>query len=197
MSFTHLHLHTLYSLLDGAIRMKDLIKNIKEKGMSSVAVTDHGNMFGTIDFYKKAKDAGIKPIIGLEAYVAGEKGRGDRSEKIANHLILLAKNAEGYANLRYLSSTAYLDGFYYHPRIDKEVLAQHSKGLVGLTACLGGEVTSACFRGDMDHARRAALEYKNIFEPGSFFLEIQSNGLPEQDTANGNLKQLARDVELP
>jgi DNA polymerase-3 subunit alpha len=197
MSFTHLHLHTLYSLLDGAIRMKDLTKAIKEKGMSSVAVTDHGNMFGTIDFYKKAKDAGIKPIIGLEAYVAGPKGRGDRSEKIANHLILLAKNAEGYANLRYLSSTAYLDGFYYHPRIDKEVLAQHSKGLVGLTACLGGEVTSACFRGDMDHARRAATEYKNIFEPGSFFLEIQSNGLEEQEKANTNLKQLSRDIDVP
>ena len=197
MSFTHLHLHTLYSLLDGAIRMKDLIKTVNEKKMSAVAVTDHGNMFGTIDFYKKAKDAGIKPILGLEAYVAGPKGRGDRTEKIANHLILLAKNEQGYANLRYLSSTAYLDGFYYHPRIDKQVLAEHSAGLVGLTACLGGEVTSACFRGDMDHARRAATEYKTIFEPDSFYLEIQSNGLPEQDTANTNLKQLSRDLDIP
>src|SRR5262245_27841382 len=108
MSFTHLHLHTLYSLLDGAIRMKDLIKTVKEKGMTSVAVTDHGNMFATIDFYKKAKDAGIKPIIGMEAYVAGQKGRADRTEKVAHHLILLAKDQEGYSNLRYLSSTAYL-----------------------------------------------------------------------------------------
>ncbi|MCI0668834.1 MAG: DNA polymerase III subunit alpha [Myxococcaceae bacterium] len=197
MSFTHLHLHTLYSLLDGAIRMKDLIKTVKAKGMSSVAVTDHGNMFGAIDFYKKAKDAGIKPIIGMEAYVAGEKGRQDRSEKVAHHLILLAKDEEGYANLRYLSSTAYMDGFYYHPRVDKKVLAEHSKGLFALTACLGGEVTSACFRGDMDQARRAALEYKSIFEPGHFFLEIQSNGLPEQEKANTNLKQLSRDVDLP
>ncbi|MBK7859491.1 MAG: DNA polymerase III subunit alpha [Archangiaceae bacterium] len=197
MSFTHLHLHTLYSLLDGAIRMKDLMKTVKEKGMSSVAVTDHGNMFGTIDFYKKAKEAGIKPIIGLEAYVAGPKGRGDRTEKIANHLILLAKNEEGYGNLRYLASTGYMDGFYYHPRIDKEVLKDHSKGLVGLTACLGGEVTSACFRGDMDHAKRAALEYNGIFEPGSFFLEIQSNGMPEQEKANDNLKQLSRDTGVP
>ncbi|MBX7100108.1 MAG: DNA polymerase III subunit alpha [Myxococcaceae bacterium] len=197
MSFTHLHLHTLYSLLDGAIRMKDLVKTVKEKGMSSVAVTDHGNMFGTIDFYKKAKDAGLKPIIGLEAYVAGAKGREDRTEKVANHLILLAKDQEGYGNLRYLASTGYLHGFYYHPRIDKQVLKEHSKGLVALTACLGGEVTSAAFRGDMDHARRAALEYKNIFEPGHFFLEIQSNGMPEQEKANENLKQLARDVELP
>jgi DNA polymerase-3 subunit alpha len=177
--------------------MKDLIKTVKAKGMSSVAVTDHGNMFGAIDFYKKAKDAGIKPIIGMEAYVAGEKGRGDRSEKVAHHLILIAKNDEGYANLRYLSSTAYMDGFYYHPRVDKKVLAEHSKGLFALTACLGGEVTSACFRGDMDHARRAALEYKSIFEPDHFFLEIQSNGLPEQEKANTNLKQLSRDVGVP
>jgi DNA polymerase-3 subunit alpha len=197
MPFTHLHLHTLYSLLDGAIRMKDLIKTVKAKGMSAVAVTDHGNMFGAIDFYKKAKDAGIKPILGLEAYVAGTKGRTDRTEKVANHLILLAKNEEGYANLRLLSSKAYLDGFYYHPRIDKQLLAEHSGGLFGLTACLGGEVTSACYRGDMDAARSAAREYKDIFAPGHFFLEIQSNGLPEQEKANANLKQLARDVDLP
>ncbi|HYX92761.1 MAG TPA: PHP domain-containing protein, partial [Myxococcaceae bacterium] len=115
MSFTHLHLHTLYSLLDGAIRMKDLVKTVKEKGMSSVAVTDHGNMFATVDFYKKAKEAGVKPIIGMEAYVAGPKGREDRTERISNHLILLAKNEEGYANLRYLSSRGFIDGFYYHP----------------------------------------------------------------------------------
>jgi DNA polymerase-3 subunit alpha len=197
MSFTHLHLHTLYSLLDGAIRMKDLIRAVKEKGMSSVAVTDHGNMFGAVDFYKKAKDAGIKPILGTEAYVAGPKGRADRTDKISNHLILLAKDEEGYANLRYLVSAAFLEGFYYHPRIDKVALKEHSKGLIGLTACLGGEVTSACFRGEMDQARRAALEYKEIFEPGHFFLEIQSNGLPEQEKANANLKQLARDCDLP
>jgi DNA polymerase-3 subunit alpha len=197
MSFTHLHLHTLYSLLDGAIRMKDLIKTVKSKGMSAVAVTDHGNMFGAIDFYKKAKEAGVKPILGMEAYVAGTKGRSDRTEKVANHLILLAKNEEGYANLRILSSRAYLDGFYYHPRIDKQLLRDHSGGLFGLTACLGGEVTSACYRGDMDAARAAAREYKDIFAPGHFFLEIQSNRLPEQEKANANLKQLSRDVDLP
>jgi DNA polymerase-3 subunit alpha len=197
MSFTHLHLHTLYSLLDGAIRMKDLTKTVKAKGMSAVAVTDHGNMFGAVDFYKKAKDAGVKPILGIEAYVAGSKGRTDRTEKVAHHLILLAKNDEGYANLRLLASRAYLDGFYYHPRIDKTLLKEHSAGLFGLTACLGGEVTSACYRGDMDGARAAAREYKDIFAPGHFFLEIQSNGLPEQQKANTNLKQLARDVDLP
>ncbi len=148
MSFTHLHLHTLYSLLDGAIRIKDLVNTVKEKGMSAVAVTDHGNMFGALDFYRKAKDAGLKPILGTETYVAGAKGRSDRTERVSHHLILLAKNETGYANLRYLSSTGYLDGFYYHPRIDKEVLKERSEGLIGLTACLGGEVTSACFRGD-------------------------------------------------
>ncbi len=197
MSFTHLHLHTLYSLLDGAIRMKDLIKTVQAKGMKSVAVTDHGNMFGAVDFYKKAKDAALKPIIGLEAYVAGPKGRADRTEKIANHLILLAKNKEGYQNIRYLSSMGYLDGFYYHPRIDKQVLKEHSKGVIGLTACLGGEVTSAAFRGDMDHARRAAQEYKDIFDPGHFFLEIQWNGMEEQNKANDNVKQLSRDLDIP
>ncbi|MGO9830286.1 MAG: DNA polymerase III subunit alpha [Myxococcaceae bacterium] len=197
MSFTHLHLHTLYSLLDGAIRMKDLIKTVQAKGMSAVAVTDHGNMFGAIDFYRKAKEAGIKPILGMEAYVAGDKGRADRNEKVAHHLILLAKNEEGYGNLRVLASRAYLDGFYYHPRIDKQLLKEHSAGLFGLTACLGGEVTAACFRGDMDHARRSAREYKEIFAPGHFFLEVQSNGLPEQELANTNLKQLSRDVDVP
>jgi len=154
-------------------------------------------MFGAIDFYRKAKDAGLKPILGTETYVAGSKGRGDRTDKVSHHLILLAKNEEGYSNLRYLVSTGYLDGFYYHPRIDKQVLKEHAKGLIGLTACLGGEVTSACFRGDMDHARRAALSFKEIFEPGHFFLEVQSNGLPEQERANANLKQLARDCDLP
>jgi DNA polymerase-3 subunit alpha len=177
--------------------MKDLIKTVKAQGMSAVAVTDHGNMFGAIDFYKKSKEAGIKPIVGIEAYVAGPKGREDRSEKIANHLILLAKNKEGYQNLRYLASTGYMHGFYYHPRIDKKVLKEHSKGLVALTACLGGEVTSACFRGDMDHARRAALEYKEIFEPGHFFLEVQWNEMEEQNKANANLKQLSRDLDIP
>src|SRR6185295_18297109 len=119
-------------------RMKDLIKTVKAKGMSAVAVTDHGNMFGAIDFYKKAKEAGVKPILGIEAYVAGPKGRGDRTEKVANQLILLAKNEAGYRNLKYLSSTAYLDGFYYHPRMDKQVLKEHAEGVIALTACLGG-----------------------------------------------------------
>jgi DNA polymerase-3 subunit alpha len=195
--FTHLHLHTLYSLLDGAIRVGDLIKNVTAKGMKSVAVTDHGNMFGTIDFYQKAKAAGIKPIIGTEAYVAGPKGMEDRSERVGHHLILLAKNKTGYSNLRYLASMAYLKGFYYDPRVDKRILKDHSEGLIALSACLGGEVPRAVKRGDNDGARKAALEYKEIFEPGSFYLEVQSNGLPEQIQVNDVLKQMSVDLDIP
>src|SRR5512140_1369198 len=178
--FAHLHLHTLYSLLDGAIRIKDLVKTVQQKGMKTVAVTDHGNLFGAVDFYKKAREAGVKPILGMEAYVAGEKGRLDRTERVGRHLILLAENEAGWANLRYLSSMAFTEGFYYDPRIDKALLREHSKGLIGLTACLGGEVPRLLRQGDMDGARKAAREYQSIFEPGSFFLEVQSNGMAEQ-----------------
>ncbi|WP_242356896.1 MULTISPECIES: DNA polymerase III subunit alpha [unclassified Anaeromyxobacter] len=195
--FVHLHLHTLYSLLDGAIRIKDLLKTVQAKGMKSVAVTDHGNLFGAVDFYKKAKEAGVKPIMGMEAYVAGEKGRHDRSERIGRHLILLAKNAEGWANLRFLSSKAFTEGFYYDPRIDKQLLRDHSKGLIGMTACLAGEVPRLARQGDMDGARRVAREYRDIFEPDSFFLEVQSNGMREQLDVNAKLAQLGRDEGIP
>ncbi|MCL2626010.1 MAG: DNA polymerase III subunit alpha [Cystobacterineae bacterium] len=197
MSFTHLHLHSLYSLLDGAIRMNDLMAAVKEKGMNSVAVTDHGNMYGAVDFFQKAKAAGVKPIFGMEAYVAGPLGRADRSEQVNHHLVLLAKDAEGFANLRTLSSMAFTEGFYYHPRIDKPLLKKHSKGLIGLSACLGGEIGQAMLRGDLNWARRAALEYKEIFEPGAYFLEIQSNGMVEQERMNDHLKQLSKDLKLP
>ncbi len=158
-----------------------------------MAVTDHGNMFGTIDFYKKAKDAGIKPIIGIEAYVAGPKGRGDRTEKIANHLILLAKNEEGYANLRYLASTGYLDGFYYHPRIDKQVLKEHSQGphRPHRLPRRRGHQRLLPRRHGPRQARRARVQATSS-SPGSFFLEIQSNGMEEQEKANDNLKQLSQ-----
>src|SRR5512138_927170 len=195
--FVHLHLHTLYSLLDGAIRIKDLLKTVQAKGMKSVAVTDHGNLYGAVDFYKKAKEAGVKPILGMEAYVAGPKGRLDRSERVGRHLILLAKNAEGWANLRILSSKAYTEGFYYDPRIDKPLLRQHSKGLVGLTACLAGEIPRLIRHGEMDAARKAAREYRDIFEPGAFFLEVQSNGMREQADVNAKLAQLGRDEGIP
>jgi len=195
--FVHLHLHTLYSLLDGAIRIKDLVKTVPAKGMNAVAVTDHGNLFGAVDFYRKAREAGVKPILGMEAYVAGEKGRLDRTERVGRHLILLARNAEGWKNLRYLSSKAFTEGFYYDPRIDKPLLKEHARGLVGLTACLGGEVPRLARQGDMDGARRAAREYRDIFEPGAFFLEVQSNGLPEQVAVNAQLAQLGRDEGIP
>ncbi|HEX9048948.1 MAG TPA: DNA polymerase III subunit alpha [Anaeromyxobacter sp.] len=195
--FVHLHLHTLYSLLDGAIRIKDLLATVQAKGMKTVAVTDHGNLFGALDFYKKAKEAGVKPILGMESYVAGPKGRLDRSERVGRHLILLAKNAEGWANLRILSSKAFTEGFYYDPRIDKQLLREHSKGLVGMTACLAGEIPRLVRHGEMDAAREAAREYRSIFEPGSFFLEVQSNGMREQLEVNAKLAQLSRDEGIP
>src|SRR6266498_1894235 len=193
--FVHLHLHTLYSLLDGAIRIKDLLKTVQAKGMKSVAVTDHGNLFGAVDFYKKAKDAGVKPILGMEAYVAND--RFDRKERIGRHLILLAKNQEGWNNLRILSSKAFTEGFYYDPRIDKKLLRDHSKGLIGLTACLAGEIPRFIRHGELDAARNAAREYREIFEPGSFFLEVQSNGMRDQLEVNARLQQLSRDEGIP
>jgi DNA polymerase-3 subunit alpha len=194
--FTHLHLHTQYSFLDGAIHMPELSPRVKELGMSACAVTEHGNLFGAIDFYKRAKEVGIKPILGCEAYVA-EKGRHDRTARRSHHLVLLAKNNIGWKNLMYLVSMGYREGFYYKPRIDKELLKEHSEGLIALTACLGGEVANNCLHGDLDAARRATREFKSIFEPGQFFLELQENGLAEQKIANGHLKQLAKDEEVP
>src|SRR5918912_683522 len=152
--FTHLHLHTLYSLLDGAIRLPDLMAVCAQSGMKSVAVTDHGNMFGVVNFYQEAKKAGIKPIIGFEAYVAGENGMADKSQRVGNHLVLLAMDQTGYRNLRYLSTKAFTDGFYYDPRVDKPLLRAHSEGLIALTACMAGAGPKAVRRGDMDEARR-------------------------------------------
>ena len=195
--FAHLHLHTLYSLLDGAIRLDDLLTTVTAKGMDSVAVTDHGNMFGAADFYLKAKAAGVKPIFGSEVYVAGPKGRRDRSERSSNHLVLVAENQTGFANLRYLCSMAFIEGHYYNPRIDKELLKGHTEGLFAMTACLGGEVPNACLKGDMDRARRATLEYKELFEPGHFFLEVQSNGLTEQAKVNALLAELSEGMGVP
>ncbi len=195
MSFVHLHLHTLYSLLDGAIRMKDLFKTVLDLKMPAVAMTDHGNMFGTIDFYRKAKDAGVKPIIGLEAYVA-PKGRKDRSERSSHHLLLLAKNEEGYANLRVLTSRSYQEGYYYNPRIDLELLANHSQGLFAATACLGGEIPSLILRGNRDRAKATALQYRDLFAPGHFFLEVQPNGMADQIKVNQALEELSQDTGI-
>ena len=194
--FAHLHLHTLYSLLDGAIRLPDLMKSCAETGMKSVAVTDHGNMFGVVNFYQEAKKHGIKPVIGFEAYVAGEKGMGDKSQRVGNHLVLLAQNDVGYRNLRYLSTKAFTDGFYYDPRVDKPLLKAHSEGLIALTACMAGAVPRAVRRGDMDEARREVRDLKAIFGD-RLYLEIQSNALKEQLPVNHGICALAREEGLP
>src|ERR1700746_924660 len=170
-SFVHLHLHTEYSLLDGAIRMKELMRKAAEYKMPAVAITDHGNLFGAIEFYQEALRAGIKPIIGCEAYIAARSHR-DRTSSMrdsAYHFTLLAENEEGYRNLVKLISTAHLDGFHYRPRIDKELLAQHSSGLIGLSGCLAGEITSAIQSNRIDQATQYGAEYRDILGPNNFF----------------------------
>src|SRR5262249_13898216 len=194
--FAHLHLHTLYSLLDGAIRLPDLMESCARTGMKSVAVTDHGNMFGVVNFYQEARKHGIKPVIGFEAYVAGEKGMGDKTQRVGNHLVLLAENDVGYRNLRYLSSKAFTDGFYYDPRVDKPLLKAHSEGLIALTACMAVAGPRAVRRGDMDEARREVRELKAIFGD-RLYLEIQSNALKEQLPVNHGICALAGEEGRP
>jgi DNA polymerase-3 subunit alpha len=188
--FTHLHLHTQYSLLDGAIRLDHLFPKVLERGMKSVAITDHGNLFGALDFYQKAKAHGVKPIFGCETYIAPD--RLDKTERRSNHLILLAKNEVGWKNLSYLNSMGYLEGFYYNPRIDKPLLRAHSEGLIGLSACLGGEVAQTIMRRGVEAAETAAREFEDIFGKGNFFLELQPNGLEEQEQVNGHLIELGK-----
>lgn len=189
MSFTHLHLHSQYSLLDGAIRLKDLYKRLHEHKMTSVAVTDHGNMFGAMDFYRSARKNDIKPIFGCEVYVTPDMNVRDGRKTF--HLILLAQNNYGYKNLVYLVSMGYLEGFYYTPRIDKKLLKKHSGGLIGLSACMGGEIPRAIMRRGTQQAAELVREYRDIFEPGNFFLEIQANGIKEQNQVNEELIKLA------
>ncbi|MBH1988796.1 MAG: DNA polymerase III subunit alpha [Myxococcaceae bacterium] len=193
--FAHLHLHTQYSFLDGAIRIKDLLKKVTELGMRQVAVTDHGNMFGALDFYMQAKKAGIKPILGMEAYITGACKHTDRVRENF-HLVLLAENNIGYDNLRKLSSKAFTDGKYFYPRIDKDLLYEHREGIIASTACLGGEVGKKCAKGDLDGARQVVRDFKRILGPDHFFLEVQPNGIEVQNTVNAHLAQLARDEGL-
>ncbi|MCA9648710.1 MAG: DNA polymerase III subunit alpha [Myxococcales bacterium] len=194
--FAHLHLHTQYSLLDGAIRTRDLCQTVHERGMKAVAVTDHGNMFGTVQFYEEAKKWGVKPILGCEAYLS-DGAMDARTDRKNYHIVLLAKNAIGFRNLQRLVSFGYLRGFYYNPRIDRKVLAEHSEGLIGLSACLSGHVSRLLLAGRMDEARERVLEYKSIFEPGCYFLELQPNGLESQERINPLLAQLGRDCGVP
>jgi DNA polymerase-3 subunit alpha len=194
--FTHLHLHTQYSLLDGAIRVKDLFPKVHELGMDTVAVTDHGNMFGAIDLYTEAKAAGTKLIFGCETYVAATD-RHDRTNRRNYHLILLAKNDVGYKNLSYLNSMGYLEGFYYNPRIDKQILREHTDGLVGMSACLGGEIAQTLEKNGVAAAEEVAKEYASMFPPGDFYLELMPTPMTEQETLNGELIRMSKKTGIP
>ena len=197
-NFVHLHIHSEFSLLDGANRIKDLPVRAKELGMEAMAITDHGAMFGAIDFYKACKSNGIKPIIGCEVYVA-PRSRFDKDPNLDSkysHLILLAKDNEGYKNLAQLVSIGYTEGFYYKPRIDHEVLEKYHEGLVCCSACLAGEVNQAILANDMEKAKEVALWYKSIFGE-DYYLEIQNNGIKEQVLANQKLIELSRELDIP
>ncbi len=200
-NFVHLHLHTQYSLLDGAIRPEALISLARDFKMPAVAMTDHGNLFGAIEFYQKAMKGGIKPILGCEVYVAPgamtDKNPLGRGETAAYHLVLLVKNFKGYQNLCKLLSKAYIDGFYYRPRVDKALLRELNEGLIALSACLHGEVSFNLNNGNMDAARRAALEYREIFPNRRFYLELQENGMEEQKKVNRGLVELSRELDIP
>ncbi|MBM3889529.1 MAG: DNA polymerase III subunit alpha, partial [Verrucomicrobia bacterium] len=198
--FIHLHLHTEYSLLDGACRVEDVAARAHELHMPAVAVTDHGSLFGVVDFYQAATKKGVKPILGCEAYVAP----GSRLDKhaanareAAYHLVLLARDQEGYHNLIKLITAAHLEGFYYKPRIDKELLAQHAKGLIGMTSCLKGEVPLKIAEDQMKLAREAVDQFRHIFEPGCFYLELHDHGIDTQRRVNRGLCALAREMDLP
>src|SRR6202451_160852 len=197
-NFVHLHLHTDYSLLDGACEIGELTAEAARRGMPAVAVTDHGNLFAAANFYHQATTHGVKPIIGCEVYVAPDnhKNRGAEAER-SNHLVLLCENEEGYRNLIQLVSTGYLDGFYYKPRVDHELLARHSKGLIALSACLRGEVADALLSEKYDQARTNAYRLRDIFGKGNFFLEVQDQGLDVETRINRDLVQLSKETGIP
>ncbi len=199
MNFTHLHLHTEYSLLDGSGKIKEMVARVKELGMDSMAITDHGVMYGVIDFYRACLAEGIRPVIGCEVYVAP----GSRFDREANssddryyHLVLLAENNTGYANLMKIVSKGFLEGFYYKPRVDYEVLKEHSEGIIALSACLGGEVASNLRKGFYEEAKKAALNLSGIFGDNNFFLELQDHGISEQKSVNQGLLRMSRETGI-
>ena len=211
-SFTHLHVHTEYSILDGASRVGDLVKAAAADGQPALGITDHGNMYGVIDFYRACRNEGIKPVIGIEAYMAHESrrdrpprrgkvddsgGSTERGEKLYYHLTLLAENNTGYKNLIQLSSRAFLEGYYYKPRLDWELLAEHSEGLIASTGCLGGHVLQSLLRNDYDDAVAKAARLQDIFGKDNLFVEIQDHGIPEQRRTNPDLIRLARQIDAP
>lgn len=199
MSFAHLHVHTEYSLLDGSNKIKEYVSRVKELGMNSAAITDHGVMYGVIDFYREARKQGIKPILGCEVYVA-PNSRFDREtaggESRYHHLVLLAENNTGYANLMKIVSRGFTEGYYYKPRVDKDLLRQYHEGIIALSACLAGEVQRYLSRGLTEEAKKVALEYQDIFGKGNFFLEMQDHGIPEQQLVNQRQIQLSKETGI-
>ena len=200
MNFTHLHVHTEYSLLDGSNKIKEYVARVRELGMDSAAITDHGVMYGVIDFYREAKAAGINPILGCEVYVA-PNSRFDREvgsdEDRYYHLVLLAENNQGYANLMKIVSLGFVEGFYYRPRVDKELLRQYHEGIIALSACLAGEVPRYLTRGLYEEARQTALEYQEIFGKDNYFLELQDHGIPDQRLVNQQLLRMSEELHSP
>ena len=200
MAFTHLHVHTEYSLLDGSNKIKEYVARVKELGMNSAAITDHGVMYGVIDFYRAAREAGIKPILGCEVYVA-PNSRFDKEltggEDRYHHLVLLAENNTGYANLMKIVSRGFTEGYYYKPRVDMGVLQQFHEGIIALSACLAGEVPRLILKGMKEEARMAARKYEACFGKGNYFLELQDHGIPEQRTVNMELIQMSRELDIP
>ena len=200
MAFTHLHVHTEYSLLDGSNKIKEYVKRVKELGMDSAAITDHGVMYGVIDFYKECKAQGIKPILGCEVYVAPgsrfDKELGGGEDRYY-HLVLLAENNIGYANLSRIVSRGFTEGYYYKPRVDMELLQTYHEGIIALSACLAGEVPRYIQKGLIDEARKAAIRYRDCFGEGNYFLELQDHGIPEQKLVNTELLKLSRELSIP
>jgi len=198
-SFVHLHVHTEYSLLDGANRIEPLVKRARELGMDSIAITDHGAMYGVIDFYKACKKEGIKPIIGCEVYTAA-RTRFDKDARLDSehgHLVLLVKNNTGYKNLMKMVSAAFTEGFYYKPRIDMELLSQYHEGLIGLSACLAGDIPAAILSNNYEKAKKLAVQFENLFGKGNFYLELQHNGIEEQKLVNQSLMRLSAETGIP
>ena len=199
MAFAHLHVHTEYSLLDGSNKIKEYVKQVKKLGMTAAAITDHGVMYGVIDFYRAAKEEGINPVIGCEVYVA-PNSRFDREltggEDRYYHLVLLAENNTGYSNLMKIVSKGFTEGYYYKPRVDKALLREYHEGIIALSACLAGEVPRYIQKGLIDEAKKCALEYREIFGKDNYFLELQDHGIPEQKTVNAALLQIARDLDI-
>ena len=200
MAFTHLHVHTEYSLLDGSNKIKECVKRVKELGMDSVAITDHGVMYGVIDFYRAARAEGVKPILGCEVYVA-PNSRFDKEltggEERYHHLVLLAENNQGYANLMKIVSRGFTEGYYYKPRVDMEVLREFHEGIIALSACLAGEVPRYIEKGMIEEAKQAALKYQDCFGKGNYFLELQDHGIPMQQTVNAALLSMSRELDIP